>query len=285
MELKGAPVANAITEACKKEIGALAAKGITPKLAVVRVGEREDDLSYERGIVKRFSSAGAKTEIFALPEDIGQDGLEEIIINLNSDDKIHGILIFRPLPKYISEARIKNLILPAKDIDCMTAENTAAVFEGNGNGYPPCTPKAVMEILNFYNIGLTGKKATVVGRSMVVGKPLAMMLASANATVTLCHTKTLDLAEECRNADIIAACAGKANMLGADCVRPGKTVIDVGINMVGDKLCGDVDYEAVKNIVEAISPVPGGVGAVTTSVLLKNTVQATSKNPVSRLCG
>ena len=280
-ELRGIPVAGAITKACKLDIEALMAKGITPKLAVVRVGAREDDLAYERGIIKRFASAGALVEVFPLPEDVSQEKLEQTISSLNADAATHGILLFRPLPKQLSEAPVKRLILPMKDIDCMSDANTAAVFEGGGAGHPPCTPQAVMELLAFYGIDLAGKKAAVIGRSMVVGKPLAMMLLSQNATVTVCHTKTRDLAAECRAADIVIACAGKANMLGADAVRFGQIIIDVGINMVGDKLCGDVDYAAVSGIVEAITPVPGGVGAITTSVLLKNTVVSAAAGAVA----
>ena len=273
-ELRGAPVANAITQACKREVATLTARGITPKLAVVRVGAREDDLAYERGIVKRFSSAEALVEVFKLSEDVTQEKLEQLISSLNCDAATHGILLFRPLPKQLSEAPIKRLVSPMKDIDCMSDANATAVFEGSGAGHPPCTPQAVMELLAFYGIELAGKKATVIGRSMVVGKPLAMMLLSQNATVTVCHTKTRDLAAECRAADIVIACAGKANMLGADAVRSGQIIVDVGINMVGDKLCGDVDYAAVSAIVEGITPVPGGVGAITTSVLLKSTVSS-----------
>ena len=273
-ELRGLPVANAITESCKKNIEALSKKGITPKLAIVRVGTREDDLAYERGIIKRFLSVGAVVDVRELADNIQQNKLEETIVDLNNDTNIHGILLFRPLPKSLSEEPIKNLIMPLKDIDCMSHVNTAAIFEGNNLGYAPCTPKAVMELLDFYGVDLTGKKVTVIGRSMVVGKPLAMMLISKNATVILCHTKTLNLNDECKNADIIIACAGKAKMLNAEAVCPGQIVIDVGINMDGDILCGDVDYDSVKDIVEAITPVPGGAGAVTIAILLKNTVQS-----------
>jgi len=273
-KLLGLPVANAITEACKKDIKLLSEKGITPKIAIVRVGARDDDIAYECGIIKRFSSVGAMVDVHELPDVTGQEKLEETIIALNNDTDVHGILLFLPLPKTLSTARIKNIIAPIKDVDCMSYINTAAIFEGSDSGYAPCTPQAVMELMNFYGIELTGKKVTVIGRSMVVGRPLSMMLVSKNATVTLCHTKTLNLIDECKSADIIIACAGKAKMLDASFVRPGQIVIDVGINMDGDTLCGDVYYESVNDIVEAITPVPGGVGVVTTSVLLKNTVRS-----------
>jgi len=273
-ELRGLPVAEAITEECKKDIIRLAEKGTVPCLAVVRIGAREDDISYEKGIVKRFSGAGARVEINELAAETGQEALEEKTAELNENPNVHGILLFRPLPKTLSEPRIKGLILPSKDIDCMSAANIAAVFEGGGKGFAPCTPGAVIELLDFYGIELTGKKVTVVGRSMVVGRPLAMMLLARNATVTLCHTKTLNLNEECKNADIVICCAGRARMLGAEAFRSGQTVVDVGINMEEGRLCGDVDFDAVKELAEAITPVPGGVGTVTTAVLLKNTVKA-----------
>ena len=274
-ELRGSPVAGAIAEACKKDIKDLASRGIIPKLAIVRVGAREDDLAYERGVIKRFSSAGAAVDIHALPADARQAALERVIAALNDDARTHGILLFRPLPKPLSEARIKSLIAPSKDIDCMSYVNMAAVFEGDASGYAPCTPKAVMELLSFYGIGLSGKKVAVVGRSMVVGKPLAMMLLSKNATVTVCHTKTHGLADECRSADIVVCCAGRPKLLGAEAIRQGHVIVDVGINMADDgKLCGDVDYEAAKQAAAAATPVPGGVGAATASVLLRNTVRA-----------
>ena len=273
-ELRGAPVAAAITEQCRCEIEALKKKNIVPKLAVVRVGAREDDLAYERGIIKRFAQAGAVAEVVELPESAEQAELERTVVRLNGDGDTHGILVFRPLPAGLDEESIKRLILPEKDIDGMSPVNAAAVFAGDGGGFVPCTPMAVMALLTFYGVELTGKKAVVVGRSMVVGKPLAMLLTAENATVTLCHTKTRRLEEECRHADILTVCAGRAKMIGADAVRPEQVVVDVGINMDGDTLCGDVDYDAVKAIAAAVTPVPGGVGAVTTSVLLQNTVRA-----------
>jgi len=276
-ELKGAPVAAALTERCRARVAALEAAGITPKLAVVRVGEREDDVSYEKGIVKRFSAAGAAVEPAALPPGTTQAGLEAKITSLNRDESVHGILLFRPLPSHLSPEPIKALIAPEKDVDCMGTANTARVFEGSKNGYVPCTAGAVIELLDFYGIGLAGRKVTIIGRSLVVGRPLAMLLLARDATVTVCHTKTCNLAEECRRSDILIACAGSAGMVGADFARPGQIVIDVGINMAGGKLRGDVDYGAVAGIVEAITPVPSGVGAVTTAVLLEQTVWSAMK--------
>lgn len=275
-DLKGMPVVNALAEKFAEDIKTMGQKGITPKLTVVRIGEREDDISYEKGIIKRFSSVNALVDVVALPYDCSQEKLEETIINLNNDEKVHGILLFRPLPKNLSEDRIKVLIAEVKDVDCMGMNNMANVFIGSKKGYPPCTAQAVVEILDHYGIDVAGKKLTIVGRSLVVGKPLAMMLLGRNATITLCHTKTLDLADECRKAQILVACAGVPKMIKADFTNPEQIVIDVGINMVDDKLCGDVDYENVAGIVKAITPVPGGVGTVTTSVLLKHTIVSAS---------
>lgn len=273
-ELKGAPVSAALVGKCKADIVALALKGVVPKLAVVRVGEREDDLAYEAGIRKRFAAAGAAVDVAALPSGVTQEALEETVAALNRDNSVHGILVFRPLPKPLSEDRLRRVIESGKDVDCMGEANMAHVFMADGAGYPPCTPQAVMELLDFYGVDLTGRKVVIVGRSLVTGKPLTMLMLRRNATVTVCHTKTLDLAGECRRADILVACAGAAKMISADHMREGQTVIDVGINMLDGKLCGDVDYAAATAVAEAATPVPGGVGTVTTSVLLKHTVQS-----------
>lgn len=274
MEMRGMPVVNALLEGYKERVLALKAKGVSPTLAVVRVGAREDDLAYERGILKRFSQAEADVTVKELPENVTQDELEGTLASLNNDDKIHGILLFRPLPKHLDEERARNLVCSKKDVDCMSDENFAHAFAMDGKGYPPCTPEAVIEILKHYNVEMKGKKAVVVGRSMVVGKPLAMLLLKENATVTICHTKTEKLEEECKNADILCAAAGAAKMITKDFVKEGQVVMDVGINMFDGQLCGDVDYESVSEIVEGITPVPGGVGSVTTTMLLKHTIMS-----------
>jgi methylenetetrahydrofolate dehydrogenase (NADP+)/methenyltetrahydrofolate cyclohydrolase len=276
-ELRGMPVVNALSEKFVSDIADLSKKEIIPKLTVVRVGEREDDLAYEKGILKRFSTANALAEVIALPLDVSQKKLEETIISLNNDKNVHGILLLRPIPKHLSEDRIKTIIAEEKDVDGMGINNTAHVFAGNKNCIPPCTPQAVVELLDYYGIDVTGKMVTIVGRSLVVGKPLAMLLLSKNATITICHTKTINLAEQCKKADILIACAGVAKMIKADFVNPEQIVIDVGINMDNGKLCGDVDYDEVANIVKAITPVPGGVGTVTTSVLLKHMIKSIKK--------
>lgn len=277
-ELRGLPAAKAIMEELKEKIQVLKEKGIIPKLAIVRVGAREDDLSYEKGIYKRFEAMESLVETRELSENTTQDRLEQVIEELNNDESVHGVLMFRPLPRQLDEIRIKSLLSPKKDVDCLTSINDAHLFASDGKGYPPCTPQAVMEILKFYNIELTGKKVTVVGRSMVVGKPVAMLLLAQNATVAICHTKTKNIRQECKDADIIIACAGVPGMITKDFVKEGQIIVDVGIHVVDDKLCGDVDYEEVSSIVEAITPVPAGVGSVTTTVLLKNTIESALNN-------
>jgi len=269
-ELRGMPVVKQIAADAALQVEELKKKGIEPKLAVVRVGEREDDLSYERGLLKRFDAVGALVESVVFPVDVTQEELEAGIKKLNEDDKVHGILVFRPLPKHLNEEVIKEMVTEMKDVDCMGSANTAHVFAQDGKGHAPCTPQAVIEMLDFYGYDLTGKKAVVVGRSMVVGKPLAQMLLKKNATVTICHTRTADLRAEVKAADFVFACAGVAKMLDASYISEGQVVIDVGINMLDGKLCGDVDYESVSEVAEAVTPVPGGVGTVTTSVLLKH---------------
>ena len=277
-ELRGMPAAKAMLADLQIRMDALGEKGVVPKLTVVRVGAREDDLSYERGIYKRFEGVGAKVETIELPLSVTQEELEKVIVSLNEDASVHGVLLFRPLPKNLDEIRIKSLLTEEKDVDCLTSANDAHLFAGDKKGYPPCTPQAVMEILDHYDINLTGKRVTVVGRSMVVGKPVAMLLLAKNATVTICHTRTVNLQEECRKADIIVACAGVPRMITSDFVREGQVVIDVGIHVVDDKLCGDVDYDGVSEIVDAITPVPGGVGSVTTTVLLKHVIMSAESN-------
>ncbi|SEW35144.1 methenyltetrahydrofolate cyclohydrolase /5,10-methylenetetrahydrofolate dehydrogenase (NADP+) [Ruminococcaceae bacterium KH2T8] len=272
-ELLGKPAADAVNERLKAQIAELEGKGIIPTLAVVRVGAREDDLAYERGIKKKFSDMGCEVTVVELPEDVSQEDLDETVAALDLDNEIHGILLFRPLPKHLTDKNIVNTISSGKDVDCMGNANMAKLFAGDKTGFAPCTAQAVMEMIDHYGIDIKGKKVTVIGRSLVIGKPVALMLIAGNATVTVCHTKTADLKAECQAADIIVAAAGKAKMITAEYVRPGQTVIDVGMNVDEEgKLCGDVDFAGVSEIVDAITPVPRGVGSVTTSVLLANTV-------------
>lgn len=273
-ELRGAPVARAIMDKTAGEITRLAQAGIMPKLAVFRVGSREDDIAYERSIIKRFSAVGAAVEVMALSEDATQEELEAVVRRAADDESVHGILVFSPLPKKFNAGRIRMLIPAEKDVDGMTDASLAGVFRGDKNAFAPCTAQAVVEILRYYGMeNLAGKRVTVVGRSTVVGKPLAMLLLGMNATVTVCHTKTADTAAECRRADVVIACAGQARMVTDEYMSAGQIIIDVGINADGDGICGDVDYAAAQSIVAAATPVPGGVGAVTTAVLLSHTVR------------
>lgn len=273
--MKGMEVVNSMKEKMLKEVEELKAKGINPCLAIVRLGLRPDDLAYERGAIKRCEGLGIKCTVMEYAESITQDELVKEIQKINNDAGIHGILLFRPLPKHIDENVIKYVISPAKDIDCLNPVNVAKVFEGDETGFVPCTPKAVMEILEHYNIDVSGKRVAVIGRSLVVGKPLSMLLLKKNATVTICHTRTRDLEGTCKSAEILIAAAGKARMVTDKFVSAGQIVVDVGINLDQDgNLCGDVDYDKVEKIVDEITPVPGGVGTVTTSVLAKHVLQA-----------
>lgn len=277
-ELLGKPVGDSINESLKGTIADLEGKGIVPTLAVVRVGAREDDLAYERGIKKKFSDMNCQVTVVELPEDVSQEDLDETVKALDNDSEIHGILLFRPLPKHLTDKNIVNTISSGKDVDCMGNANMAKLFAGDKDGFAPCTAQAVMEMISYYGIETKGKKITVIGRSLVIGKPVALMLIGANATVTVCHTKTADLKAECQAADIIVAAAGVAKMVTSDFVKPGQIVLDVGMNVDEEgKLCGDVDFTGVSEKVDSITPVPRGVGSVTTSVLLKNTVTNASR--------
>ena len=274
-QLLGKEVTAALNERIKAKVAELKEKGVNPTLGIIRVGENESDISYERGATKRCETLGVACEKILLPADVSQEELLKVIDEVNKNDKIHGVLLFRPLPKHLDQNLIENSLDPAKDVDCMTDGSMSGVFTGKDLGFPPCTPQACMEILDYYGIDCTGKKAVVIGRSLVVGKPAAMMLIKKNATVTVCHTRTVDMPSVAREADIVIVAAGRAGVVGAEYVKPGQVIIDVGINVNAEgKLCGDVDYAAVEPIVDAITPVPGGVGSVTTSVLVGHVVEA-----------
>ena len=261
-------------EACKP-------KGVNPTMAIVRCGERPDDLSYERTAVKRAETLGVAVEKFVLPEDVSKEELLKVIDDINANDKIHGVLMFRPLPKHLKadQDMICNRLDPRKDIDGMTDLSNAGVFMGKELGFAPCTPEACMAILDHYGIDCTGKKAVVIGRSLVVGKPAAMMLMGKNATVTVCHTRTKDVPAVAREADILISAAGVLGSLTKDYVRPGQIVVDVSINWDEAKggIAGDAKYDEVEPIVEAITPVPGGVGTVTTSLSIGHVVEAAKR--------
>lgn len=276
-QLKGKAVADAMKEDLTQRVESLKAKGITPTLGIVRVGARPDDLFYEGGAKKTCDSIGMAYQVFEYPEDVSQEDFEAAIKEVGANEAINGILMFSPLPKSLDEKKVRALIPVEKDVDCMTLGSAGKVFTDDLTGFPPCTPTACMDILKYYDIPLKGKKVTVVGRSLVVGKPVAMLLMRENATVTICHSRTEDLPGVCREADILVAAIGRAKMITADYVKPGQIVIDVGINADPDrpgKYCGDVDFASVEPIVEKITPVPGGVGSVTTMVLCKHTLMA-----------
>ena len=273
--MKGLEVVNSMKEKMIKDVEDLKSRGINPCLAIVRLGAKPDDIAYERGAIKRCEGLGIKCSVFEYPQNIMQDDLLNEIKKINDDFSIHGILLFRPLPKHINESVIKYVISPDKDMDSLNPVNVAKLFEGDETGFAPCTPEAVMEILEHYNIEVSGKRVVVIGRSLVVGKPLSMLLLKKGATVTICHTKTLEIEQTCRSAQILIAAAGKARMVTEAFVSPGQIVVDVGINMDKEgNLCGDVDYNNVEKIVSLITPVPGGVGTVTTSVLAKHVIRS-----------
>lgn len=274
--LKGAPVAKAITAELVERERKLESLGVVPTLAIVRVGEREDDLSYERGALKRCEKVGISCRRFLLPADVSQEELLRVVAEVNEDPSIHGCLMFRPLPAHLKEDMVAAALLPKKDVDSMTSASLLSTLSGLGAGYAPCTAEAVLAILDHYGIDLDGANVVVVGRSLVIGKPVASMLLARNATVTACHTHTRDLADVCRRADVVVAAAGHACTLGADAVRSGQIIIDVGINWDAQvkKLVGDVDFEAVEPLVDAVTPVPGGVGAVTTAILARHVICA-----------
>ncbi|HIV17163.1 MAG TPA: bifunctional 5,10-methylenetetrahydrofolate dehydrogenase/5,10-methenyltetrahydrofolate cyclohydrolase [Candidatus Alectryocaccobium stercorigallinarum] len=277
--LKGAPVAAAIKQRSLEKAEALKAKGIIPTLAILRVGERPDDISYEKSAVKVCGQSGVEVKNVILPADVSSEEFFDALDNLNSDESVHGILMFRPLPKHLDGEKARQMLKFEKDVDGCTDISLAGVFTNSRTGFAPCTAQAAMEILDHYGYECSGKRAAVLGRSLVVGRPAAMLLMHKNATPTICHTKTSDMAEISKQADIVIACTGQMESLGAEYFRDGQTVIDVGINWNEEKgkLCGDVRFDEVQDIVGAITPVPGGVGGVTTAVLVSHVVEAAEK--------
>jgi len=278
--LRGDVVAQAMEEELAKKNCELLEKGILPCLATIRIGEWPDDIIYERGILKLFREVGMQVRAVILPEAITQDALENVFTALNNDSTVHGILLFLPLEDNLDDEPLKKMIKPYKDVDGMCAENISNVFLGKGVGYAPCTAKGVMELLKFYKIPLVGARVALVGNSMVVGKPLSMLLTRESATVIMCHSKTIDVPEECRRADIIISATGVDKLIKKNYIKPGAVVIDVGINIdrVTGKMHGDVDFDDVSQIASAITPVPGGVGIVTNAVLARHTLIAAERS-------
>lgn len=312
--MMGKDTAAAVKSDLDSEIADLKERGILPRLDIIRVGSKPEDLAYENGARKRFEKLGLALDVTELPEDVTEEEFEEALIRLNEDPLVHGILVFRPLPENLDADRIAGLIAPEKDVDCFSPVNIAKVLTGesgfdacscaetgraetgrneihtgaegslgadsrkNAGGFAPCTAEAAIEIGERNGIDFDGKSVTIVGRSMVVGRPLAMMLLQKNATVTICHTHTKDLAASCQRADVIIAAAGRAGLITADMVSDDACVIDVGINVGADgKLTGDVDFDAVSEKAAMITPVPGGVGGVTTSILARHVVTAAER--------
>jgi methylenetetrahydrofolate dehydrogenase (NADP+) / methenyltetrahydrofolate cyclohydrolase len=278
LKLAGKPVVESLRENIKSRVASLAEKNVSPTMLLIRVGEREDDISYERGILKNCDLLGIKINVKQLPLDVSMEELTKVFEEANKDANVHGIMIFRPLPEHLDMDVVVNLIDPAKDIDCMSPLNLEKVFEGHSDGFAPCTPKAVIEILKHYEVPLKGANVVVAGRSLVVGKPLAMLLLDENATVTICHSRTKDMPSVTSKADIVVAAIGKAKFMTEDFFSEDQVVVDVGINDDGNgKICGDVDYDAVFDKVKALNPAIGGVGLITTTILLNHVVQACEK--------
>lgn len=276
--LKGAAVAAALNEKTKEMVSALIQKDVQPCLALVRVGERDDDIAYEKGILKRCAAVGVEARQIVLSTEINNNELIGVLCKLNSDDSVHGILVFMPLPEHLDEKAVRAAIAAEKDVDGVTEGSAAAIYTGSGKGFAPCTARACVEILKHYAVPMAGKRAAVFGRSLVIGRPVSMLLMEENATVTICHSRSENSAEIAGEADIVVAALGKAKALGGEYFRAGQTVIDVGINFdEKGKMCGDVDFDAAAGTVNAISPVPGGVGAVTTAVLVRHVVEAAEK--------
>jgi methylenetetrahydrofolate dehydrogenase (NADP+)/methenyltetrahydrofolate cyclohydrolase len=272
--LTGKEVAQKLDQDIQKDVQELKAKNVNPALRIMIVGGAEDSVFYANSAKKMAEKNGIACEIEQLPAATTQDEFVSILKQRNADKNIHGIIVMRPFPKQISEDVVKHILAPEKDVDCFNPVNAGKIMAGDMTGFPPATPQAVMEILRFYQVPMSGKEAVVIGRSMVVGKPMSMLLLGENATVTVCHSKTRDLPAVCRRADVLVAAIGKAKMITKDYIKPGAAVMDVGINPEGDKFVGDVDTEPAKEVAGAITPVPGGVGTVTTRVLLKHVVKA-----------
>lgn len=269
--LKGKPVADAISQKTTELVEELLNRDICPTLAILRVGSNESDIAYEKNAEKKAKSLGIHVEKYIMDGDSTEDDVLDVLAVINGDPNIHGILMFRPLPKHMDEDKIRNHIEPSKDIDGISDAAVGSLFLGNAKGFPPCTAEAAMAILDYYGVKLQGRKAVVIGRSLVIGKPVAMMLLEKNATVTICHSRTTDedLKEACRNAEIIIAAAGRAKTVTAEHVDGKQVIVDVGINFDEEgKMCGDVDFAGVEDNVSAITPVPGGVGGVTTALLM-----------------
>ncbi len=271
--LDGKKTAEEIRNKLKVQISVLQKK---PGLAAIMVGDNPASKIYVSIKEKTCSEVGIYSERYSLPEETSEKDLLQLIGKLNSSSKIHAILVQLPLPSHISQENVFSAIKPEKDVDGFSSRNIGRLIAGNESAVP-CTPKGIIRLLESYDVQIAGKSAVVVGRSMIVGKPTALMLMNRNATVTICHTKTANLANHTKNADIIIAAAGKPKLITAYMIKEGAAVVDVGINKADGKLCGDVDFGAVKEKAGFISPVPGGVGPMTVAMLLENTLSCYTK--------
>ena len=277
--LRGAPVATRIQDDLVGRGRRLRDAGAVPTLSIVRVGARADDLSYERAAEKRCDAVGVEVRKHTLGEGCSQEELEALLARVSNDPLVHGCLLFRPLPAGLDEEGASAALDPSKDVDAITEGSLLSTLAGRVGGFAPCTAEAVVALLDHYGVELDGAQVCVVGRSLVIGRPVAALLLSRNATVTMCHTHTRDLSLCCRQADIVVAAAGHAATVDASCVHEGQVVVDVGINWDerAGRLVGDVDFDAVAPVVRAITPVPGGVGSVTTSILARHVVEAAER--------
>lgn len=276
--LDGKPVAAAITEEVRRKVASLIRSGVTPRLAIVRIGDRDSDIKYERSAARRCEAVGIGTEKFCLPTEADQEAVLRQIREINEDARLHGCLLLRPFPKHMDDAVIRAALRPEKDVDGITDASLSGIFTGEQTGFAPCTADSCMRLLDYYGYGLAGKDVAVVGASLVVGRPLAMMMLKENATVSICHVMTKDITDYCRRADIIVAAAGHAGLITESMLRAGQTVIDVGINVTPEgRIVGDVDFEAASRMAEAVSPVPGGIGSITTSVLALHVAEAAER--------
>ena len=278
--LKGAPVIEALTEKLKNDVLELKKSGVNPTLLILRVGERPDDLAYEKGAIKKAEAIGVNVIKRILPLDISQTEFDKALIEANEDESVHGILMFRPLPEGLDSERARKMLDPKKDIDGCTDGSLAGVFANLEIGFPPCTAEAVIKTLKYYNIQISGKKACVIGRSLVIGRPVSMMLMHENATVTTCHTKTVNPEEIAREADILVCASGKLHSVGKEFTNENQVVIDVGINWdeENNKISGDAKFDEIELAVKAITPVPGGIGGVTSTILISHVVEAAKRS-------
>ena len=273
--LSGKEVTAALNASLSARSAALLADGIRPCLAIVRLGQEPGDIAYERGAMKRAEAVGVAVRQYVLPRTASQEELLAVIREINEDTSVHGALLLRPFPVQIDDRTVRNALRAEKDMDGITDASLAGVFTNTPCGYAPCTAEACMAVLDHYGIDPAGMRTTVIGRSLVIGKPIAMMLLRRNATVTICQTRTKDMAREIRRAELVIAAAGQPKMVTADMLKDGQILIDVGVNVDEEgNLCGDADYEAAGHLDLSITPVPGGVGTVTSSVLMRHVIEA-----------